>query len=278
MCHRLLLVLNVGRGYVDEDNRKLRGIKLATNRPAVQWPFVVEFTYPPDFNPPLTAAQTAWLRKTKKGFAMIVFATPDFGAGAMALMVALCLGAVVLLALGFAVICTIALLAQQSRQQRKKGLWIGLCLVLGVSLTSGAWYFCYSKPHDNVQRLLNGDDQIELLSLTISGQQQTTQVSDPISMAYLNRAFRSAVREGHVPTHSYGSTNYGDLNFGVARTVQVALYVPYDVDGFTVAFPIDGFVGDPTHFWVALPEPMPMPVAEALKLMRAPSLRQRDRK
>jgi hypothetical protein len=199
---------------------------------------------------------------------MIVLATPDFGAGPVASLLILLTLLLIVIALEFASIYAVVLLMQELRQDRKKGIGIGLSLALGVWLVCCGYYLCYYDPHSGVERLLSGDDQIELSSVSIwDGQQRIAEITDPASMRYLTSAFRAAVKEGHMPTHRDGWSYEAHVKLGMLRSGRVGLIVPRDEDGFGISFPMDR-IGDRTHYWMPLTKPMPAPVAEAIRQMR----------
>jgi hypothetical protein len=139
-------------------------------------------------------------------------------------------------------------------------------LVLALAF-GGCWLFDW-EPRRNLQRLLRGEGEVDLVAVTVSGQGQRIELSDRESLTYLTHAFRSAEAQGYVPVRT-GVTYYAEMKVSRTGTVRVGLYVPADVDGLTIAYPVDSF-GDPLYYWVPFPRPMPGPVSAALARMRSP--------
>jgi hypothetical protein len=148
-----------------------------------------------------------------------------------------------------------------------RNVFLALCLLLVPLIFAGCWFF-YFGPRNQFENLLTGDEQVEIQSLTIDGQQQKIDLSDASSLTYLTVAFRTAKKEGYIPSH-HGFSYTAYLRMGSMGSVYIGLSTPADADGFTVAFPLAGF-DDPTYYWVPLPQPMPTPVADVLKKMRKP--------
>jgi hypothetical protein len=203
------------------------------------------------------------------------FASPDFGAEAGAELILLVFHAVVFAAVSLAAVYAIMLLRRESSRERRRGVWLASCLAAGILGTWAAWRHFHGEPHYNLERLLAGDDQVEVFSLAITGQRQSLELSDPASMRYLTAAFRSATKTGFFPMY-IGNTYHADVRMGPAGSERLGLEVPEEADGLTV-FPNDT-PGDAVYYWVPLPGPMPPAVSAALGRMRKPPPRDPDRK
>jgi len=152
---------------------------------------------------------------------------------------------------------------------RKRVALFAVFFLFAAFACGGCWV-TYYEPRQNLERLLAKDDErIEVSSMTIYGQQQEIKITDPASLAYLSRAFRLAVNEGYIPKHSGYYTYSATMRFGSVGTVNVGIDTPDEIDGMTIATPLDTF-GDPLYYWAKFPQPMPELVADALKKMRRP--------
>ena len=128
------------------------------------------------------------------------------------------------------------------------------------------------EQHPNLYRLLRGDGEISVSSVSISGQGQQQEVTDPDSLQYLSIALRRAEDEGYVPNshgRRRGLSYYGRLRLSPAGTVLVGLMVPDGADGLILGYPMDG-IEDPTYYWVPLPQPMPEGLTEVIRRMKNP--------
>jgi hypothetical protein len=153
----------------------------------------------------------------------------------------------------------------------KRGMNVGcgltaLLVVCVVGVACFGWDRFQAEPRRRFQRLLRGDARVEVASLIVTGQERRIELTDPESVRYLTVAFRSAVKEGHVPTHN-GFSYYAEVQLGSVGFALIGFDAADDEDGVTVAFPIEEF-GDPTYYWVPFPEPRPAQVSAALDLMR----------
>ncbi len=102
--------------------------------------------------------------------------------------------------------------------------------------------------------------------MVVRGHGQVIGINGQPSLEYLTLAFRSASNEGYVPSH-IGASYHADVQFGTGSPVLVGLYVPDDVSGVTVGFPMDRFE-DPHYYWIPLPQPIPASVSAAIEKIR----------
>jgi hypothetical protein len=149
---------------------------------------------------------------------------------------------------------------------KRKTICGAVALVFLAVTFGGCWLFD-REPRRNLERLLQGDGEVDMVAVTVSGHGQRIELSDAESMMYLTRAFRFAEGQGYIPVRT-GLTYYAEMKVSRAGSVMVALSVPDDRDGLTVAYPVDSF-GDPRYYWVPFPSPIPRPLSAALGQMRA---------
>jgi hypothetical protein len=143
-------------------------------------------------------------------------------------------------------------------------LVIGFLICCGV----GFVYFLVCKVHAyRLKCLLRGDTDVAIASLTINDRGSDIEITDPESIRYLNAAFRSAIHEGYVPKHQGGQSFYADISFGSIGSARTVFH-PSDVeDGIIIGYPLGGW-DDAQYYWIALPEPRPAAVTDALARMR----------
>jgi hypothetical protein len=139
-------------------------------------------------------------------------------------------------------------------------------LSLFAVVFGGCWLV--NRSGRNFERLLRGDNQVAVVSVRISGQNQLIELADPESMQYLTLAFLAAQKDGYIPVH-IGATYSAEMRLSPGGTVTIGFYVPGDADGLTVSYPLDSF-DDPTYYWVPFSKPMPGPVSTAIERMRNP--------
>ncbi len=142
-----------------------------------------------------------------------------------------------------------------------------LVIVIIAAIVGGCWLLDRA-PRRGFERLIRGDNEVELNSLTISGQGMRIELSDPDSVRYLTNMFRSAEAEGHVPGRS-GLSYYAKANISGHGSVTIGLYVPEDVEGVTISYPIDS-LWEPQYLWVRFSNPMPAVLSAALEQMKCP--------
>lgn len=118
------------------------------------------------------------------------------------------------------------------------------------------------------ERLLRGDATVRIESVKIHGQQMTIRFDDQDAIDYLTTSIRQAKAEGYVPTHcgySYSAT----VDVGSSLPITVGFSPADPADGVTIGFPNDS-LDDPKYYWVEFPQPIPTPIADALRRMRTP--------
>jgi hypothetical protein len=142
------------------------------------------------------------------------------------------------------------------------------CISAIVLIVMACWFYWRAelKPSRDLERLLSGDNGIEISSIRISGQGITIEMRDEATAEYLTRAFRGAINEGHVPNR-IGRPYEAWLEFGNGHSVRVALNSQDDIEGWTIVFPI-GTIYAANYYWVSLPVPMPNELANAIRRMK----------
>lgn len=143
---------------------------------------------------------------------------------------------------------------------------IAIVLAVLAIVFAGWWFLIW--PARNFDRLLQGDQTVEIVSASISGQNLSIELSDPESISYLTQALRSASNQANVPLYA-GSTYNVQLWLRSGGFVNVAFYIPSNLDGLTLAYPLDS-MEDPTYYWVSFSKPMPNGIVEAIERMRNP--------
>ncbi len=117
-------------------------------------------------------------------------------------------------------------------------------------------------------RLLDGDHELDLRSITIWGKGKHFEITDAETLRYLSRAFRSAVNEGYIPTN-HGTIYQAYVRVGSFGSTRVGIEVLDGKEGINLGY-IKTTFDDPTNYWIAFPEPRPAPVADLLdQLVRA---------
>jgi hypothetical protein len=144
----------------------------------------------------------------------------------------------------------------------------GSVVILAIAASLGAWWFAEEAPSRDFEDLLKGNNQVTVVSVRIEGHGRRIDLRDAESMQYLTLAFRSAQREGYVPTHA-GTTYTAEMRLSRGGSVTVGYHVPSSVNGLTVAYPLNAFA-DPTYYWVPLSVPMPNEVSRAITQMSSP--------
>ena len=117
------------------------------------------------------------------------------------------------------------------------------------------------------ERLLAGENGVEIKSLKIVGQGLKIEFDDSPAMKYVTDSFRRASKEGFVPTHQHGHTFGAHVVLSNGESVRVGCWTPDDTDGFTISYPSDS-LADPTYYWIPLARPAPKLVSDALGQMR----------
>jgi hypothetical protein len=145
-------------------------------------------------------------------------------------------------------------------------LILGLIFLLSVAAALMlAFRFIGSMRSCELDHLLAGDDGNDVVSLTIEGQgQQKINIDDPAAMRYLTEAFRNSPKDNYNRNLQQGLTYYAYMNFSNGNSVRVAVNTPDNVQGLTIDYPLD----DPILYWIPFADPIPEPVANALRYMR----------
>ena len=152
-----------------------------------------------------------------------------------------------------------------SESRGRYRLLASVAVLLLVLPCCGYWGY-EKRATRRAERLLDGDESLRFRRFGVSGHGQEFEVQRPESLAYLTAAFRQAVKEGHVPSHT-GTSWLVRVSFGSCSSTQLALRVPEDGSGLTVGVEV-AFGDDLVYYWVAFPEPMPSEVHRMLGLMR----------
>jgi hypothetical protein len=142
-------------------------------------------------------------------------------------------------------------------------------LLAGAAVATAAvfgWWSSWHYSRESYQRLLAGDNNVELSSLVIEGQGRRIFLNDPAATRYLAKAFRSASQGW---PHKFGTSYIVKVTFVSGGSVEIGLDVPAEEGGVTITSAL-GVDADPTYYWVELPEPMPAALSAALGRMRMP--------
>ncbi len=120
-----------------------------------------------------------------------------------------------------------------------------------------------------LERLVAGDQRIEITSLTFDGQFKRIVLRDPAATRYLTQAFRDAIFEGNVPSH-LGTSYMAQIALkpGGALDIDMGFSVPESPNGLTLWFIGSEDSVEPVYYWVPLNDPMPESVTSALRELR----------
>jgi hypothetical protein len=143
-------------------------------------------------------------------------------------------------------------------------LVLGSVLVFVASMVVSRFIMGEREPRTPLKDLLASE---ALSSVVLSGQGQTIELSDSTSMRYLTSALRCASCEGHLPTH-LGLLYRARMTLKADNYFDVWVHVPDHAKGLTISYMLNGRFGDPTYYWVVLPEPIPIAVLRALQQAR----------
>jgi hypothetical protein len=119
--------------------------------------------------------------------------------------------------------------------------------------------------------MLAGEEGYRIESVRIECPQWTYIIKDAASIDYLNRALKTASKDGYVPSHDAGSTFVAHVQLSGGDQVIFACDSPDNANGWNLAYPWVTFMGDdPTYYWVPLPLPRPEGISAALAQIRKP--------
>jgi len=185
----------------------------------------------------------------------VIFATPDFGAGACAAMVVLFLGATVL-----AVAVLGVWLSFRAIKSAKWKKIIGLSL-MGASIPACCLVYLYEfKPYNDFKEILSGRSSVRIVRIEIEGQGRHVTLNEPDTISYLNERIRLAA-----PNESdMGSTYNARFYLSSGNSVFCGIYVPREKSVLTLYFPGDNLVGEGTYYLVSLPAPVPEGLSQIL--------------
>jgi hypothetical protein len=153
------------------------------------------------------------------------------------------------------------------------------CLFVLVSFAAttflccgGLFYASVHGPAVKLERLLTGDDNVEVASLIFTGQQQRVELSDPATAAYITRAMRAAVYDGFVPDHRHGYTYCVEVRFASGGSACAGCWVVDNASELLVSPNADDlFSGSDMYYYlVTFPEPVPEPLAQTIAKLRRP--------
>lgn len=187
-----------------------------------------------------------------------IFAAPDFGAAAsgnmVILLITVTIAALVLLGVWWAI------RAAKSPKQRAV---IATCISL-AAITAGysVWLYTF-KPARDFETLLAGGTDIRVESLEITGQGRQVVLTDIAAIEYLTDRIRLAARN----EHKLGLTYYARVYLSSGGFITCGVHFPEEAGFLTILFPINGF-HDGSYYLIALPEPMPQPLSEAIATLR----------
>jgi hypothetical protein len=142
--------------------------------------------------------------------------------------------------------------------------WIVLAAagVCAIGLV-GYWGASSPVPRQEWEWLLAGDEKVQVASLVIQVHGGQIVLDDPASAGYWTKAFRSASQE----SYRLGASYYATVTFASGGSVEVGLYLSDGGDDVTVSSALGTFA-DPSYYRIQLNQPMPEPVAAALRQLR----------
>lgn len=148
----------------------------------------------------------------------------------------------------------------------RKGCGLAAAVVLALLL---ATYFYFIKvPGDAVVRLFEGDSQVVVKAITVTGQGRSIELKDEESVEYLTTALRNADRHWQTPEHEHGVSYTMLLHFGYLKYGNVKIGAGKNEDGMIAGY--YGGADDLVYHWVSFPKPIPEPVSDMLKRIRRP--------
>jgi hypothetical protein len=184
----------------------------------------------------------------------VIFATPDFGAGACAAMVVFLLGAMVVAA----AVLSVWLFFRTIKSVKRKRI-LALSLV-GVSVPACFFVYLYEfKPYNDFKEILSGQSSVRIDRIEISGQGRHVTLEDPATISYLNERLRLAALQS-----DGGITYSATVYLSTGNSVYCAIYVPTEKSVLTIYFPGDNLVGEGSYYLVSLPEPVPPVLSHVL--------------
>jgi hypothetical protein len=142
------------------------------------------------------------------------------------------------------------------------------CGVAVVTIGLGCllyWLFA-SVPRRQFDRLLAGDERVEITSVTITSNTQRSVIDDPESLRYLTDLFRAATHE-RSPSSISGTDFQLGLRMNTIGTYTASIHIPDDRNGFVLRYPIDTF-DDPGYYWLPFTQPAPATLRNALNQMK----------
>jgi hypothetical protein len=192
------------------------------------------------------------------GLIMVLFASPDFGAGGMACMI-------VFLAMASLAIVAIGGIYWIFRAVRNPK-WRAVIAVFLVStgIFAGYFYWLYSvKPYEEFDQLLSGSEDIEIVRVEIAGQRKEAVISDPKATSYLSQRVRAGGRRGDEHGFSYTATFF--LSSG--SSVHGSIDIPENKGFFNMYYPIDT-LGEGRFYTIWLSDPIPASLAGTFERLR----------
>lgn len=142
------------------------------------------------------------------------------------------------------------------------------CSVALVTIGLGCllyWLFA-SVPHRQFDRLISGDDRVEITSVIIASNTRRSVIDDPESLRYLTDLLRTATQEQSLSSISGSDFQLG-LRMNTIGTYTASIRIPGDRDGFVLRYPIDTF-DDPRYYWLPFTQPAPATLLNALNQMK----------
>lgn len=139
----------------------------------------------------------------------------------------------------------------------------GVPILLVVICCSGlySWFQFEDWQHAQLRKLLEGNAEYEIKSLTLDVRRARIELRDPETVQFLTRAFRSAEYEGH------SSSRHCEVHtLATVLIAEGALEVGLEFDSDGESGLLVSVRSDPLYFyWVPFTKPLPKPLADALK-------------
>jgi 4-amino-4-deoxy-L-arabinose transferase-like glycosyltransferase len=188
-----------------------------------------------------------------------IFATPDFGAGACAMMV--------LMLIAVAVATVIILSVWRLFRTVKSAKWrrvVAVCLAVIAILTCFWLWFYDFKPYQDFDRLLAGGKDVRIEQIVFAGQGRQVVLKEPAATAYLTERVRCAVRD----EHANGITYYAQIYLSSGGSVSSAVDIPEAKGYVTLYYPCGTLTEGGSRYLVALPDPAPDSLSDAIANLR----------
>lgn len=189
---------------------------------------------------------------------MILFASPDFGAGGMVCMIAFLIMAVI----AASATGGIYWIFRAVRNPKWRVVIAAFLLFAAIFAGSFYWLRCV-KPYSEFEQLLSGGAEIEIVRIDITSQQRNAAINDAKAHAFLTERMRAGGPRGN----EHGFTYTATFHLSSGSSVRGSIDIPEDKRFFNVYYPIDT-LSEGRHFSIWLPEPIPESLADTFERLR----------